>query len=53
MPHPASRPGGIPVEAQQITGSIVGTVNDQQGAVISGASIKATNTETALFAERS
>ncbi len=37
-----------PLKAQQITGSIVGTVNDQQGAVISGATIKATNTATAL-----
>jgi hypothetical protein len=37
-----------PSHAQQITGSIVGTVNDQQGAVISGATVKATNTETAL-----
>src|SRR6202046_604353 len=29
--------------AQQITGSIVGTVKDQQGAVVPGASVKATN----------
>jgi len=33
-------------KAQQITGSIVGTVNDPQGAVISGATVKATNTGT-------
>ena len=32
--------------AQQITGSIVGTVKDQQGAVVPGASIKATNVDT-------
>lgn len=37
-----------PSQAQQITGAIVGTVNDQQGAVISGASVKATNPETAF-----
>lgn len=34
--------------AQQITGSIIGTVNDQQGAVIPGAILKATNTATAF-----
>ncbi len=38
----------LPSKAQQITGAIVGTVNDQQGAVISGATIKVTNTGTAL-----
>jgi hypothetical protein len=32
--------------AQQITGSIVGTVKDQQGAVVPGASVKATNADT-------
>jgi Carboxypeptidase regulatory-like domain len=32
--------------AQQITGSIVGTVKDQQGAVVPGASVKATNVDT-------
>src|ERR1700723_1869833 len=32
--------------AQQITGSIVGTVKDQQGAVVPGASVKATNIDT-------
>ena len=35
-----------PSMAQQITGSIVGTVNDQQGAVVSRATIKATNGAT-------
>jgi hypothetical protein len=32
--------------AQQITGSIVGTVKDQQGAVVPGAGVKATNADT-------
>jgi carboxypeptidase family protein len=32
--------------AQQITGSIVGTVKDEQGAVVSGAAVKATNVDT-------
>ncbi|MDT7816679.1 MAG: hypothetical protein QOJ42_6595, partial [Acidobacteriaceae bacterium] len=32
--------------AQQITGSIVGTVKDAQGAVVPGASVKATNADT-------
>src|ERR1700733_11446659 len=32
--------------AQQITGSIVGTVKDQQGAVVPGANVKATNADT-------
>jgi hypothetical protein len=32
--------------AQQITGSIVGTVKDQQGAVVPGASVNATNVDT-------
>jgi hypothetical protein len=32
--------------AQQITGSIVGTVKDPQGAVLPGASVKATNADT-------
>ena len=32
--------------AQQTTGSIVGTVKDQSGAVVSAASVKATNVET-------
>ncbi len=36
------------MHAQQITGTIVGTVNDPQGAVISGAIVKATNTATAF-----
>ena len=35
-----------PSKAQQITGSIVGTVNDQQGAVVPRATIKATNGAT-------
>ena len=32
--------------AQQITGSIVGTVKDEQGAVVPGASVKANNVDT-------
>ena len=32
--------------AQQITGSIAGTVKDGQGAVVSGAAVKATNVDT-------
>lgn len=35
--------------AQQITGSIVGTVTDQQGAVIGGATVKATNSATGFM----
>jgi hypothetical protein len=34
------------VQAQQTTGSIVGTVKDQQGAVVNTASVKATNVDT-------
>ena len=34
--------GFIPVHAQQITGTIVGTVKDQTGALINTASVKAT-----------
>jgi hypothetical protein len=34
------------VHAQQTTGSIVGTVKDQSGAVVSAATVKATNVET-------
>ena len=36
----------LPAFTQQITGSIVGTVKDPQGAVVSGAGVKATNTNT-------
>jgi Carboxypeptidase regulatory-like domain len=36
----------LQVGAQQITGSIVGTVKDEQGAVVPGASVKATNADT-------
>jgi Carboxypeptidase regulatory-like domain len=35
-----------PARAQQITGSIAGTVKDEQGAVINTANIKAVNTQT-------
>ena len=38
--------GTLSATAQRITGSIVGTVNDQQGAVMTGADVTATNTET-------
>ncbi len=34
------------VRAQQITGSIAGTVKDEQGAVVPGAAVKATNVDT-------
>lgn len=37
-----------PVLAQQTTATIVGTVQDSQGAVVPGADVKATNTETGL-----
>ncbi len=36
----------LPAFTQQITGSIVGTVKDPQGAVVSGARVKATNMDT-------
>jgi hypothetical protein len=36
----------LPASAQQITGSIVGTVKDEQGAVVSTATVKATNLNT-------
>src|SRR3974377_2384071 len=36
----------LPAQAQQTTGSINGTVKDAQGAVIAGANVKATNTDT-------
>jgi hypothetical protein len=38
--------GFLPVNAQQITGSINGTVHDSQGAVIPNATVKATNADT-------
>src|SRR5215469_5100308 len=38
--------GSITALSQQITGSIVGTVKDQQGAVVNSATIRATNTDT-------
>ncbi len=34
--------------AQEITGSIRGTVKDEQGAVVTTATVKATNVETGL-----
>jgi hypothetical protein len=36
----------LPAAAQQTTGSIVGTVKDQQGAVVNTANVKATNVDT-------
>ncbi len=38
--------GSIIAFGQQITGTIVGTVKDQQGAVVSTATVKATNVDT-------
>src|ERR1041384_8280737 len=38
----------IPSAAQVVKGSISGTVTDPQGAVVSGAAIKATNTATGV-----
>ena len=38
--------GSIIAFAQQTTGSIVGTVKDQQGAVVTTATVKATNLDT-------
>ena len=36
----------VQVQAQQTTGSIIGTVKDQQGAVVNTATVKATNVDT-------
>ncbi len=36
----------IPAMGQVIKGNITGTVTDPQGAVVSGAQVKATNTQT-------
>ena len=36
----------LPAAAQQITGSIIGTVKDEQSALIPGAAVKATNIDT-------
>jgi hypothetical protein len=40
--------GGLHAHAQQITGTIAGSVKDTQGAVVTSATIKATNVETGL-----
>ncbi|HWO38429.1 MAG TPA: carboxypeptidase-like regulatory domain-containing protein, partial [Candidatus Acidoferrum sp.] len=40
--------GGLNAHAQQITGTIAGTVKDTQGAVVTSATIKATNVDTGL-----
>ncbi len=39
----------IQMQAQQTTGSIVGTVKDQQGSVVNTATVKATNVDTGFF----
>ena len=36
----------LPARAQQTTGTIIGTVKDQQGAVVTTATVKATNVDT-------
>ena len=41
---------GTPLFAQQITGSIRGTVADSSGAVVAGASVTAKHIETGLVA---
>jgi hypothetical protein len=41
-------PGSHPLLAQTITGSILGTVTDPSGAVVSGAKVTATNTSTGI-----
>ena len=38
----------LPAAGQQTTGSIVGTVKDQQGAVVNSATVKATNLDTSF-----
>ena len=38
--------GFVQIQAQQITGSIVGTVKDSTGAVVNAATVKATNVDT-------
>ncbi len=38
--------GSTAMFGQQITGTIVGTVKDQQGAVVNTATVKATNVDT-------
>jgi hypothetical protein len=40
--------GGLNAYGQQITGTIAGTVKDEQGAVVTSATIKATNVNTGL-----
>ncbi len=40
--------GLLPAAGQQTTGSIVGTVKDQQGAVVNSATVKATNLDTSF-----
>ncbi len=41
-------PLGVPAAAQQITGSIRGTITDQTGAAVQGASVSAVQSETGL-----
>src|SRR5258708_3797318 len=38
----------VPSSAQVVKGSISGTITDPQGAVVSGAAVKATNTSTGI-----
>ena len=40
--------GGLSAYGQQITGTLAGTVKDEQGAVVTSATIRATNIDTGL-----
>ncbi|WP_158751011.1 TonB-dependent receptor [Acidobacterium sp. S8] len=44
----AASMGSLPIHSQSTFGSIVGTIRDSSNAVVSGASVNLTNTETAI-----